>query len=116
MNRAQRRGRFTLLAKLRRQLAPREPIQAGVRDVNFFELRQPLYDMQGFPGDRRLVEVQFLQPAKDAELPHRGVGDRAAGEIQFAKLQQSIMSAYEVFDELFAASRVIKPNADNRFR
>ena len=36
MNRPQRRGRFSFLAKLRGQLTPREPIQAGPFDVHLF--------------------------------------------------------------------------------
>ena len=84
--------------------------------LNVFQLRQPLHDVQCFPSDRRAAEVQFLQSAEDAELPHRRVGNRAAGQIEPAKLQQFVALADEIFDELFAVARVVAAGCRGSFR
>ena len=103
------------VAKLGRQFTTCEPVEAGAFDMHLFKLRQPLNNVQGFPGNRRAAEVQVLQSAEDAELTYRRVGNRASSQIELAKLQQFVALADEILNKLFSARGLVEPDTEDRF-
>ena len=106
MNRPQCGGRLALAAELRGQLAASKPADAGALNVYFFQLRQPLDDVQRLPGDRRPIEVKVLKPPEEAQLPDRRIRNCTSSQIKSLQFQQFLVLTDEILDKFFTMSRV----------
>src|SRR5258708_1407540 len=93
------------------QSQARPPADLNSRNVNPFELRQRGKPLESVAGDARPGEIDSRQFAQGREVRQARVADRAAGQIEVAKVSQPRRVVGEIFQKLVAVGRIPQPDS-----